>query len=78
MQKFPYSYSALAGNAAGLWHFCCGATVSCFFCCGLSQCSIKEEGCNYLASALQKNPGHLKVLDLSINVVRDKGANGLF
>lgn len=31
-----------------------------------------------MASALQKNPGHLKVLDLSINVAGDKGANGLF
>lgn len=43
----------------------------------LSQCNIEERGCCYLASALQRNPC-LKVLDLSINMIRDKGANELF
>ncbi|XP_056226555.1 NACHT, LRR and PYD domains-containing protein 12-like [Seriola aureovittata] len=44
----------------------------------LSQCNIQQKGCYYLASALQRNPDHLTVLDLSINLVGDKGANKLF
>uniref|UniRef100_UPI0037E993A1 NACHT, LRR and PYD domains-containing protein 14-like n=1 Tax=Semicossyphus pulcher TaxID=241346 RepID=UPI0037E993A1 len=44
----------------------------------LSQCNIEHTGCFYLASALQRNPGHVKVLDLSINMIGDKGANELF
>lgn len=44
----------------------------------LSQCCIEAEGCRHLASALEKNPEHLKVLDLSINIIGDKGANELF
>ncbi|XP_037621098.1 NACHT, LRR and PYD domains-containing protein 12-like [Sebastes umbrosus] len=44
----------------------------------LSQCNIEHKGCCCLASALQKNPGSLKELDLSINMVGDKGANELF
>ncbi|KAM7009972.1 NACHT, LRR and PYD domains-containing protein 3-like [Tautogolabrus adspersus] len=43
----------------------------------LSQCNIEHTGCVYLASALQKNPDHLKGLDLSINAIGDKGANEL-
>ncbi|KAM9362566.1 NACHT, LRR and PYD domains-containing protein 12-like [Symphorus nematophorus] len=44
----------------------------------LSQCNIEQKGCFYLASAVQKNSGQLKVLDLSINMVGDSGANELF
>ncbi|KAK5866594.1 hypothetical protein PBY51_020773 [Eleginops maclovinus] len=44
----------------------------------LSQCNIEEKGCCCLASALQLNSGILKVLDLSINMVRDKGAKELY
>ncbi|XP_074550772.1 NACHT, LRR and PYD domains-containing protein 12-like [Halichoeres trimaculatus] len=44
----------------------------------LSQCSFEYEGCSSLASALQENPGHLKVLDLSMNTIRDKGAIEFF
>lgn len=44
----------------------------------LSQCGIEAEGCRHLASALEKNPERLKVLDLSINIIRDKGAKELF
>nr|XP_020449870.1 NACHT, LRR and PYD domains-containing protein 3-like [Monopterus albus] len=35
-------------------------------------------GCYYLASALQNNSSHLTELDLSINMVGDKGANEIF
>ncbi|KAK7930716.1 hypothetical protein WMY93_007111 [Mugilogobius chulae] len=44
----------------------------------LSQCNIKREGGFHLASALQKNPGYLKWLDLSINKIGNKAANELF
>ncbi|KAM7418409.1 hypothetical protein PAMA_015840 [Pampus argenteus] len=44
----------------------------------LSQCNIEQKGCHYLASALEKNSGHLKVLDLSINMIGDNGANEMF
>ena len=44
----------------------------------LSQCNIEEKGCSCLASALQQNSGSLKVLDLSINMVGDKGAKELY
>lgn len=40
----------------------------------LSQCNIEQRGCCCLASALQENSDHLKVLDLSINMVGDTGA----
>lgn len=43
----------------------------------LSQCNIKREGCSHLASALKKNPNHLKWLDLSVNTFGDKAANEL-
>lgn len=49
-----------------------------FFLCRLSQCDIKQKGCYYLASALHENSNNLTVLDLSINIVGDKGANELF
>lgn len=45
--------------------------------CRLSQCNIKREGCSHLASALKKNPNHLKWLDLSVNTFGDKAANEL-
>ncbi|KAK7930714.1 hypothetical protein WMY93_007109 [Mugilogobius chulae] len=44
----------------------------------LSQCNIKREGGFHLASALQKNPGYLKWLDLSINKIGNKAVNELF
>lgn len=44
----------------------------------LSQCCIEAPGCRHLALALEKNPEHLKVLDLSVNLIRDKGANEIF
>ncbi|XP_028254421.1 NACHT, LRR and PYD domains-containing protein 12-like [Parambassis ranga] len=43
----------------------------------LSQCNIEHEGCGYLAEALEENHDYLKVLDLSINMIRDDGANKL-
>ncbi|KAJ4944310.1 hypothetical protein JOQ06_012854 [Pogonophryne albipinna] len=44
----------------------------------LSQCNIEEKGSSCLASALQENSGSLKVLDLSINMVGDKGTKELY
>lgn len=44
----------------------------------LSQCCIEAQGCRHLALALEKNPEHLKVLDLSVNIIRDKGASEIF
>lgn len=52
--------------------------LCCSFHHRLSQCNIEQKGCCYLASALQENSDHLKVLDLSINMVGDKGAQELF
>uniref|UniRef100_A0A673ASP9 B30.2/SPRY domain-containing protein n=1 Tax=Sphaeramia orbicularis TaxID=375764 RepID=A0A673ASP9_9TELE len=40
---------------------------------GLSGCLITEEGCSSLVSALQSNPSHLRLLDLSYN---HPGASG--
>lgn len=54
---------------------CCSSVL---YPCRLSQCRIEVAGCSYLGSALQRNPDHLKELDLSINMVGDKGANELF
>uniref|UniRef100_A0A673AWM8 Uncharacterized protein n=1 Tax=Sphaeramia orbicularis TaxID=375764 RepID=A0A673AWM8_9TELE len=42
-------------------------------CCRLSGCLITEEGCSSLVSALQSNPSHLRLLDLSYN---HPGASG--
>lgn len=44
----------------------------------LSQCNITQSGCRHLASALRRNPAYLSVLDLSINVIGDEGANEIF
>lgn len=44
----------------------------------LSQCNLKKKGGLHLAWALEKNPEHLKWLDLSINFIGDKAANELF
>ncbi|KAL0169644.1 hypothetical protein M9458_034240, partial [Cirrhinus mrigala] len=33
----------------------------------LSGCMVTEEGCCFLASALNSNPSHLRELDLSYN-----------
>ncbi|KAM4612413.1 NACHT, LRR and PYD domains-containing protein 14-like [Polymixia lowei] len=44
----------------------------------LSQCNFKKQGCCSLASALQRNSDHLKVLDLSINEIGDEGAIEFF
>ncbi|XP_035391049.1 NACHT, LRR and PYD domains-containing protein 12-like isoform X2 [Electrophorus electricus] len=40
---------------------------------GLSGCSITEEGCSSLASALTSNPSHLKELDLTYNHPGESG-----
>ncbi|XP_042340607.1 protein NLRC3-like isoform X2 [Plectropomus leopardus] len=40
---------------------------------GLSECLITEEGCAFLASALNSNPSHLRELDLSFNHPGDSG-----
>lgn len=39
--------------------------------CRLSNCSITEEGCASLASAVTSNPSHLRELDLSGNNLGD-------
>ncbi|XP_005470210.1 NACHT, LRR and PYD domains-containing protein 14 [Oreochromis niloticus] len=44
----------------------------------LSQCDIEEAGCYHLGSALDKDPACLSVLDLSINMIGDRGANEIF
>ncbi|XP_049328925.1 NLR family CARD domain-containing protein 3-like [Astyanax mexicanus] len=41
--------------------------------CRLNYCSITEEGCAALASALKSNPSHLRVLDLSFNEPGESG-----
>ncbi|XDV23270.1 hypothetical protein PO909_027919 [Leuciscus waleckii] len=43
----------------------------------LRGCSITEEQCLILTSALKSNPSHLKDLDLSINEIRNTGVNHL-
>ncbi|KAM9857513.1 NACHT, LRR and PYD domains-containing protein 14-like [Aulostomus maculatus] len=40
----------------------------------LSQCFFRHMGCYYLATACQKNPSYLRVLDVSLNMIGDKGA----
>lgn len=37
------------------------------------NCSIGEEGCAALTSALKTNPSHLRELDLSYNELGDSG-----
>ncbi|XP_050956910.1 ribonuclease inhibitor-like [Labeo rohita] len=41
----------------------------------LRRCSIGEEGCAALISALRSNPSHLRELDLSYNKPGDSGVN---
>ncbi|KAL1250733.1 hypothetical protein QQF64_018529, partial [Cirrhinus molitorella] len=41
----------------------------------LWDCSIEEEGCAALISALRSNPSHLRELDLSRNKPGDSGVN---
>ncbi|KAK2907323.1 hypothetical protein Q8A67_006308 [Cirrhinus molitorella] len=41
----------------------------------LYNCSIEEEGCAALISALRSNPSHLRELDLSLNKPGDSGVN---
>ncbi|KAL0159533.1 hypothetical protein M9458_043258, partial [Cirrhinus mrigala] len=41
----------------------------------LINCSIGEEGCAALISALRSNPSHLRELDLSYNKPGDSGVN---
>ncbi|XP_076842240.1 uncharacterized protein LOC143486733 isoform X2 [Brachyhypopomus gauderio] len=43
----------------------------------LSDCSIREEGCVALCSALKKNPSHLRELDLHYNKPGDSGVKQL-
>uniref|UniRef100_A0A8C2G7U6 Uncharacterized protein n=1 Tax=Cyprinus carpio TaxID=7962 RepID=A0A8C2G7U6_CYPCA len=42
----------------------------------LMDCSIEEEGCAALISALRSNPSHLTELNLSDNKPGDSGVNG--
>ncbi len=44
-----------------------------YFLCSISCCSIGEEGCAALSSALRSNPSHLTELDLSSNKPGDSG-----
>ncbi|KAI2642442.1 NACHT, LRR and PYD domains-containing protein 12 [Labeo rohita] len=46
-----------------------------FTLCRLHYCSIGEEGCAALISALRSNPSHLRELDLSYNKPGDSGVN---
>ncbi|KAL0159465.1 hypothetical protein M9458_043190, partial [Cirrhinus mrigala] len=46
-----------------------------FILCRLFNCSIGEEGCAALISALRSNPSHLRELNLSSNEPGDSGAN---
>ncbi|XP_018539811.1 LOW QUALITY PROTEIN: NACHT, LRR and PYD domains-containing protein 3-like [Lates calcarifer] len=39
----------------------------------LMFCGVTEEGCTYLASALNSNPSYLRQLDLSYNYLQDSG-----
>ncbi|XP_058635672.1 NLR family CARD domain-containing protein 3-like [Onychostoma macrolepis] len=41
----------------------------------LSDCSVTDEGCAALASALRSNPSHLSYLDLTGNKLKDLGIN---
>ncbi|XP_021325236.1 NACHT, LRR and PYD domains-containing protein 12 [Danio rerio] len=41
----------------------------------LSHCSITEEQCEILTSALKSNPSHLRELDISKNQIRNTGVN---
>ncbi|KAL0159541.1 hypothetical protein M9458_043266, partial [Cirrhinus mrigala] len=41
----------------------------------LYDCSIGEEGCAALISALRSNPSHLRELNLSFNKPGDSGVN---
>ncbi|KAK7126566.1 hypothetical protein R3I94_017910 [Phoxinus phoxinus] len=43
----------------------------------LRECSITEEQCLILTSALKSNPSHLRNLDLSINEIRNTGVKHL-
>ncbi|KAI7790582.1 NACHT, LRR and PYD domains-containing protein 12-like isoform X1 [Triplophysa rosa] len=43
----------------------------------LSDCEITAAGCSKLASALESNPSHLRVLDLSLNDLTDTGVTDL-
>lgn len=45
--------------------------------CRLFNCSIGEDGCASLASALRSNPSHLKDLDLTHNQPHDTGVKML-
>lgn len=55
--------------------FCCFSSLSSLILCAsrLSGCLITKDGCASLASALNSNTSHLKVLDLSYNHPEDAG-----
>ncbi|XP_077080938.1 NACHT, LRR and PYD domains-containing protein 3-like isoform X2 [Siphateles boraxobius] len=40
---------------------------------GLRKCGVTDEGCVALASALRSNPSHLRILDLTVNELGNRG-----
>ncbi|KAK2847643.1 hypothetical protein Q7C36_009325 [Tachysurus vachellii] len=44
---------------------------------GLYKCSLTEDDCTAVVSALRTNPSHLKELDLSDNTIGDTGVKQL-
>lgn len=58
----------------GLFLLLCSASL---YSCRVSNCFIAEAGCDFLASALNTNPSHLRELDLSHNNPGESGMEQL-